>query len=152
MIYTASAVKAACNALMTSLFPTLPVYGNTVLDGYARPAWFAELLTTPYTRPGRYSHSYGYTYKVTLLETTHDEAFCLSAFEAIRAGFGQKVAVSDGHMIVETIDMDWIDERSDVLQVTIDFYPVSEISGRTEEGDLMEDLTLETTLTTIEEE
>lgn len=151
MIYTAAAVKAACNALMTSLFPTLPVYGNTVLDGYARPAWFAELLTTPYTRPGKYEHEYGYTYKVTLLETTHDEAFCLTSFETIRSGFGQRVAVSTGGLVVETIDMDWIDERSDVLQVTIDFYPVSEISGRTETGDLMEELTLDSSLNLEEE-
>ena len=142
MIYTASAVKAACNALMSSLFPDVPVYGNTVLDGYSRAAWFAELLVNPYTRPGKYSHEYSYTYKVTLLETTHDEAYCLSAFDAIRAGFGQMVSVGDGHMVVESIGMDWIDERSDVLQVTIDFYPVSEISGRTESEEIMNDLTV----------
>ena len=142
MIYTATAVKTACNALMSSLFPDVPVYGNTVLDGYSRAAWFAELLVNPYTRPGKYSHEYSYTYKVTLLETTHDEAYCLSAFDAIRAGFGQMVSVGDGHMVVESIGMDWIDERSDVLQVTIDFYPVSEISGRTESEEIMNDLTV----------
>lgn len=142
MIYTASAVKTACNALMSSLFPDVPVYGNTVLDGYHRMAWFAELLVNPYTRPGKYTHEYSYTYKVTLLETTHDEAYCLSAFDAIRAGFGQVVSVGNGHMVVESIGMDWIDERSDVLQVTIDFYPVSEISGRTESEEIMNDLTV----------
>lgn len=142
MIYTASAVKTACNALMSSLFPDVPVYGNTVLDGYHRMAWFAELLVNPYTRPGKYTHEYSYTYKVTLLETTHDEAYCLSVFDAIRAGFGQVVSVGTGHMVVESIGMDWIDERSDVLQVTIDFYPVSEISGRTESEEIMNDLTV----------
>lgn len=142
MIYTATAVKTACNALMRSLFPDVPVYGNAVLDGYHRTAWFAELLVNPYTRPGKYTHEYSYTYKATLLETTHDEAYCLSAFDAIRAGFGQVVAVGDGHMVVESIEMDWIDERSDVLQVTIDFYPVSEISGRTEGEEIMNDLTV----------
>lgn len=152
MIYTASAVKAACNALMSSLFPDLPVYGNTVLDGYTRPSWFAELLSNPYTRPGKYTHEYSYTYKVTMLEHTHDEAFCLDAFDTIRSGFGQTVKVGSGHMVVESITMDWIDERNDVLQVTIDFYPVSEISGRTEDEDPMQDLTLSTTLNIIEEE
>lgn len=142
MIYTASAVKTACNALMSSLFPDVPVYGNTVLDGYHRMAWFAEFLINPYTRPGKYMHEYSYTYKVTLLETTHDEAYCLSAFDAIRAGFGQAVSVGNGHMVVKSIGMDWIDERSDILQVTIDFYPVSEISGRTESEEIMNDLTV----------
>jgi len=146
MIYTAAAVKAACNALMKSLFPGMKIYGNTVLDGYTRPSWFAELLVNPYTRPGKYSHDYSYTYKVTLLETTHDEAYCLRAFDTIRAGFGQRVAMTGGGLVVESVSMDWIDERSDVLQVTIDFYPVSEISGRTEDGDIMEDLTVNTNM------
>ena len=145
MIYTAAAVKAACNALMTELLPALPVYGNTVLDGYKRPALFSELLVSPYERPGLYSHEYGYTYKVTLLETTHDEAYCYSIFETIRSGFGQKVAVGDGHLVVDTIEMDWIDERSDVLQVTVSFYPVSEISGRVEAGDMMTTVTIDYT-------
>jgi len=146
MIYTPAAVKAACNALMGSLFSDMSVYENEVLDGYERPAWFAELLVNPYRRPGRYSHEYSYTYKVTLLEDVHDEALCLEAVDTIRTGFGQMVKVGSGHMVVETIGMDWIDERNDVLQVTIDFYPVSEISGRTEGEDLMLDLTLATTL------
>ena len=146
MIYTAAAVKAACNALMKSLFPGMKIYGNTVLDGYTRSSWFAELLVSPYTRPGRYSHDYSYTYKVTLLETTHNEAYCLGAFDTIRAGFGQRVSMTGGGLVVESVSMDWIDERSDVLQVTIDFYPVSEISGRTEDGDIMEDLTVNTNM------
>jgi len=146
MIYTAAAVKAACNALMASLFPGMKIYGNTVLDGYTRPSWFAELLVNPYTRSGKYSHDYSYTYKVTLLETTHDEAFCLRSFDAIRSGFGQRVRLAGGGLVVESVEMDWIDERNDVLQVTIDFYPVSEISGRTEDGDIMEDLTVNTNM------
>lgn len=146
MIYTAAAVKAACNTVMANLFPGMKIYGNTVLDGYTRPSWFAELLVNPYTRPGKYTHEYSYTYKVTLLETTHNEASCLSAFDQIRAGFGQQVKMTEGSLVVDSVGMDWIDERNDVLQVTIDFYPVSEISGRTEDGDLMEDLTLNTNM------
>ena len=83
---------------------------------------------------------------MTLLETTHNEASCLSAFDQIRAGFGQRVNAANGGLVVESVGMDWIDERNDVLQVTIDFYPVSEISGRTEDGDLMEDLTVNTNM------
>lgn len=146
MIYTAAAVKAACNTVMANLFPGMKIYGNTVLDGYTRPSWFAELLVNPYTRPGKYTHEYSYTYKVTLLETTHNEASCLSAFDQIRSGFGQRIKMTDGGLVVESVGMDWIDERNDVLQVTIDFYPVSEISGRTEDGDLMEDLTVNTNM------
>ena len=146
MIYTAAAVKAACNTVMANLFPGMKIYGNTVLDGYTRPSWFAELLVNPYTRPGKYTHEYSYTYKVTLLETTHNEASCLSAFDMIRAGFGQRVKMTEGSLVVDSVGMDWIDERNDVLQVTIDFYPVSEISGRTEDGDLMEDLTVNTNM------
>ena len=146
MIYTAAAVKAACNTVMANLFPGMKIYGNTVLDGYTRPSWFAELLVNPYTRPGKYTHEYSYTYKVTLLETTHNEASCLSAFDQIRAGFGQRVNAANGGLVVESVGMDWIDERNDVLQVTIDFYPVSEISGRQEDGDLMEDLTVNTNM------
>jgi hypothetical protein len=150
MRYTAKAVKAACNGKLSELFPGLPVYGNTVLDGYKRPGFFTELLVFTLSRPGRYQYEYGYSYIITLLEVTHDEAYCLGVLDTIRQGFGSKLTVSKGKaLVIQSIDQAWIDEREDVMQVTVNFYAVPEIGGRTEDGDIMEDV--EVTVNTLTE-
>ena len=146
---TAKAVKAACNGRLAELFPLMPIYGNTTLDGYQRPGFFTELLATTYDRPGQYQYEYGYTYIITLLEVTHDEAYCLEVLDIIRQGFGAKVTNTKGKaLVVQSISQMWIDERLDVMQVTITFYPASEIGGRTEGGDIMEDVEVTVDMTT----
>lgn len=140
MIYTTTAVKTACNTMLSELFPSTPVYAHTVLEGYERPGFFTQLLGTELQRQGLYTQQYGYSFVITLLEETHDEAYCFGVLDTIRESFGQRVQLSDGHsLMVDTIEWEWTDERSDVLQVTIDFYPVMELSGQTEDGDLMEE-------------
>lgn len=136
MIYGAAAVKAACNAKLAELFPDLPIYGNTVQDGYTRPGLFTSLLATAYDRSGKYQKEYGYSFIIVLLEETHDEAYCMDIADRIRDNFGMAVRLDNGHrIVVDNIAFEWIDEKSDVLQVTVDFYPVREISGQTAEGE-----------------
>lgn len=146
MIYTITDVKTACTRILNEVFPDVPIYGNDTYDGYKRPSFFTEIrLRGGERKLSRYQKSKGYSFIVTLFESTHDEAYCLDVYEQIKVAFGDSIIVvnkddAKKKLVVEDIDYQWIDERADKLQVTIDFYNVSEIGGRVENDDIMKTL------------
>lgn len=144
MIYTIKDVKTACNATLHGAFSNIPIYGTDTLDGYARPSFFTEIIPHSRRKTSPYLTQIGFTYRITYFEETHDEAHCLDVYEAICSAFGHAVKVK-GHVrvVVSDIDMSWIDENADKLQVTISFYDAVELGGYTEDEDLMQDLEVE---------
>ena len=148
MTYSAKAVKAACNGVLKAAFNNeLPIYGNDTLDGYERPSFFTEILPAPREKTGRYLTRHGFTFKVTYFEVEHDEAHCLDVYKTICQAFEpfviMKVNDKKRRLMVEDIDMAWIDENADMLQVTINFYRVVELGGYTDDNDLMESVELD---------
>lgn len=117
----------ACNAKLQELFPAYPIYGNDTYDGYERPAFFTELISREFARSSVSSMTVAYTYKLTFLETTHNEPLCLDIIDTIQDSFGLTLKTASGYATVETIDFDWIDSNNDVLQITIDFASVTSI-------------------------
>lgn len=129
-------VITACNALLAKTF-VFPVYGNGTYDGYKRPAFFTEILPRNYTRQGLNAVTMGYTYIITFLETTHDESLCLDIVDTVREAFGASVKTASGRATVEEMDFNWIDANNDVLQISIDFAPVTVITPPSWDGDIM---------------
>lgn len=141
-------IKTSCNGILTAAMPACKVYGNDTLDGYTRPAWFTEIIPRTYRTISESAMQAGFTYKATLLETTHDEAFCLDAIDTVREAFKFSIKCGDMHLLVEDFDWDWIDQHNDVLQITIDFAEFVVITNlRTRPGsenyDLMETLDMD---------
>lgn len=145
MIWEIKAVKTACNQVLDAAFSNkIPVYGNDTLDGYARPGFFTEIVSSPRAKPGRFLTRQTYAYKITYFEEEHDEAHCYDVYNTVCAAFGAYVKVGKKRLVIDNIDMAWIDENADMLQITIDFSPVTELGGNTETADLMENLQIET--------
>lgn len=144
MIYTITDVKKVCNQTLKAAFPSMKIYDNDTLDGYARPSFFTEILSHGRTKTSRYLTQIGFTFRITYFEETHDEAHCLDVYEKICKAFGPAVKVA-GHvrLVVRDIDYSWIDENSDKLQVTISFYDAVELGGYTEDADTMEELDID---------
>lgn len=142
MIYDAKAVKTACNGVLKAAFNELPIYGNDTLDGYERPSFFTEILPFPRVKTGRYITRHGFTFKITYFEETHDEAHCLDVYNTICQAFEPFVIMEvDGRrrrLMVEDTEMAWIDEHADILQVTINFYGITELGGYTDDNPMME--------------
>lgn len=141
-------IKTACNALLLSAVEGCRVYDTDTKDGYIRPAFFTEILPRSYQYEGQSTLRAGYTYKATLLETTHDEAFCLDVIDAVRDAFGLTVRCDSGfRLVVDSIEWDWIDNSNDVLQITIDFAEflvVRNLRGKIDPGtDMMEILDMD---------
>lgn len=114
-------LKRACNAVVSTTFPDVKVYGNDTTDGYTRPAFFTELIPHPFAHETKNYASGGATYKATLLEQTHDEAFCLSIYDSIREAFGMTLPVGDRKLLVGDISFEFIGEHLDILQISVEF-------------------------------
>ena len=114
-------LKRACNAVVSTTFPDVKVYGNDTTDGYTRPAFFTELIPHPFAHETKNYASGGATYKATLLEKTHDEVFCLSIYDGIREAFGMTLPVGDRKLLVGDISFEFIGEHLDILQISVEF-------------------------------
>lgn len=114
-------LKRACNEIILAAFPEIKVYGNDTKDGYTRPAFFTEIIPHPFVNESKNYASGGATYKATLLEKTHDEAFCLSIYDRIREAFGMTLSVGDRKLLVGEMSFEFIGEYLDILQISVEF-------------------------------
>lgn len=150
MLYTAKDVKTACNRTLAETFPDVKIYGTDTLDGYERPSFFTELTSRGRERESRYLARFGYRYRITYFERTHDEAHCMDVLSKIMGAFEPYIILSnDRHnrLFVEDVDWQFIDENADKLQVTIDFYSMVELGGYVPEtADVADGMGLETVI------
>lgn len=144
---TVTEIKKACNNILKTAVSGCTVYGNDTKDGYIRPAFFTEILPRTWHTVSASAIRAGFTYKATLLETTHDEAYCLEVVDAVRNAFGMTIKCESGfRLLVEDFDFDWIDSGNDILQITIDFAEfvlISNLRGKPWAGDMMEILDMD---------
>lgn len=139
-------VKSACNTLLADTFKTLHgPYGTDTKDGYKRPSFFTEiLLSTPLTILSPTQARIGYTFQATLLEETHDEAFCLGLFADIVEAFGMVVQAGSQKMVVTEISYRFIGADADILQVTVEFADITIVKSPEETAhDLMQVIEME---------
>lgn len=114
-------LKRACNETIRRAFPDVKVYGNDTTDGYSRPAFFTEIIPKGYAYETKNYASNGATFKATLLEKTHDEAFCISAYDKIRKALGMILQVQGRKLLVGEISFEFIGEYLNILQISVDF-------------------------------
>lgn len=134
---TAADVKRACNDKVKEAFPGIRVYGNDTTDGYACPAFFSEILHHGYMHESLDYAKNGATYKLTLFEESHDEAYCLEVFERLKEAFGMVLKVKGRHLLVGDMSYEFIGENANMLQVSAEF-DWMEQKARTETYEMME--------------
>ena len=114
-------LKRACNEVVSGALPAVRIYGNDTTDGYKRPAFFTEIIPHPFANESKNYTSGGATFKATLLEKTHDEAFCLDIYDRIREAFGMTLPVGGRKLLVGDISFEFIGESLNVLQISVEF-------------------------------
>lgn len=114
-------LKTTCNEIVKAAFPDMAVYGNDTVDGYEPLSFFSEILSKGLKHSSRNYMEKGATYKLTLFEKTHDEAFCLDVFEKIQEAFGMTIRIGNRYLLVGEISSDFIGENANILQISIDF-------------------------------
>lgn len=139
---TISAVKAACNRILSETFPDIRIYGNTTFDGYERPSFFTEISPVGYRPTGLCQKQVSYAFTATYFEKLHDEQQCLEIFEKIQEAAGSWIQVEGRKIPVADISMEWVGNTMDKIQIRIDLQTIVEVKSREEAGDQMEDLEL----------
>ena len=114
-------LKRACNEVISKTYPDIKIDGNDTTDGYKRPAFFTEIVPHVFAHESKNYASGGATFKATLLEKKHDEAFCLSVYDSIKEAFGMMLPVGNRKLLVGDISFEFIGEQLNILQVSIEF-------------------------------
>lgn len=118
---TMTELKQACNGVIEEAFPQIKIYGNDTMDGYARPAFFTEIIPHGFSHDTKNYSANGATFKATLLEQTHDEALCLNVYDKIQDYFGMTLPVGARKLLVGEISFDFIGEYRNILQISVEF-------------------------------
>lgn len=135
--------KKGCNNILSETFENkYPVYGTETIDGYKRPSFFTELLPRTWSRVTKNMIECGLTYKVTFLETTHNEALCLSIVDELTQAFGWTIKTAGKTWLCDSIDFDFVN-NTDVLQVTIDFANVRLVTTAEAPAEMIETVFLD---------
>lgn len=133
--------KKACNDKLQAAFPELKIYGNDTTDGYVRPSFFTEVIPHPYSYNTKNYTEGGATFKATLFENTHDEAYCLDVFDKVRETFGMNLPVRTRCLFMGDISFEFIGEYSNMLQISIEYDWLEQVE-RSEPEEIMETVEL----------
>lgn len=113
--------KKTCNGKLQTAFPDIKVYGNDTVDGCVRPFFYTEVIPHPHNYNTKNYLEFGATFKVTLFERTHDEAYCLEIFDKVRNAFGMNLRIGSRCLITGDLSFEFIGEHSNMLQITMEY-------------------------------
>lgn len=120
-IMTITDLKIACNRKILEAAPEIHLYGNDTTDGYKRPSFFTEIIPHGYTHESLSYAKSGATFKATLFESSHDEAYCLDIYEKVKNAFGMTLPAAGRKLLIGEISFEFIGENLNMLQITVEF-------------------------------
>lgn len=133
------AIKKAANELLKTA-TGLKVYGKEVTEDWSTPSLFIEIIPKPFRgKPGGFAKS-GFAVKITYLQDAPNELEQLQMVDTVKAAFGMVFTVQDRRLTVGEITYDYIGEKENILQISVDFdfyensttEPEGEIAGEME--------------------
>lgn len=134
-----AAIKTAANELLKTA-TGLKIYGKEITEGYATPSLFIEIVSKPYQSKTRDFSKSGFSLKITYFQEVSDELKQLQLVDTIKEAFGMVFEVQQRRLTVGEITYDYIGQKEDILQISVDFdfyentttEPAEEIAGEVE--------------------
>lgn len=115
-----ASVKTAANELL-KLATGFKIYGKEVTEGYTKPSLFIEIVPKPFQRKTRDFAKSGFSLKITYFQETPDELQQLKLIDTVKMAFGMVFTVQNRKLTVGEITYDYVGQKEDVLQISIDF-------------------------------
>lgn len=115
-----TAIKTAANELLKTA-TGLKIYGKEITEGYETPSLFIEIISKPFQRQTRNFAKSGFTLKITYFQETPDELQQLQLIDTVKEVFGMVFTVQDRRLTVGEISYDYIGQKQDILQISVDF-------------------------------
>lgn len=115
-----AAIKTAANELLNEA-TGLKIYGKEITEGYTTPSLFIEIISKPFQRKTRGFAKSGFTLKITYFQEAPEELQQLQLVDTVKEAFGMVFTVQDRKLTVGEITHDYIGQKEDILQISVDF-------------------------------
>lgn len=119
MIPAGDVKKALIDVLKKVFGKKYKYYGIEVSEGYEKPSFFTQMIPISMENETTNITSSAYSFVITYFQQKIDEADALEVFSKIREGYGLKVKIGDRYINVTDVDYDFVGEKSNILQVTV---------------------------------
>lgn len=131
-------IKKAANKLLKGA-TGLKVYGKEVTEGFERPSLFIEIIPKPFHRKSKNFAKSGFCLKITYLQEVPEELQQLELVDTVKEAFGMVFSVAERNLTVGEITYDYIGQKEDILQISVDF-EFYENTMTEEEGETAEEM------------
>lgn len=115
-----AAIKTAANELLKEA-TGLKIYGKEITEGYTTPSLFIEIISKPFRRKTRGFAKSGFALKITYFQEAPEELQQLQLVDTVKEAFGMVFTVQDRKLTVGEITHDYIGQKEDILQISVDF-------------------------------
>ena len=120
MILSQAEIKRAANELLEAA-TGLKIYGREITEGYDTPSLFIEIVPGPFRRQTRNFAKSGFSLKITYFQDAPEELGQLEMVDTVKAAFGMVFAVGDRNLTVGETTYDYVGQKEDILQISVDF-------------------------------
>lgn len=118
-------ILAAGNKLLQTRYGgKIPVYGREVSDGFKMPAFFTEVVSNGFTYGSKNLAELECAFKITYFQAEVDDVDQAKKVEEFRKLFGKYLIVGKRKIKVLDLETNYVGERNNILQVTINFQTV----------------------------
>lgn len=135
-------LAAGNNVLRTKYGGTIPIYGHEVSDGFTMPAFFTEVVSNGFTYDTKNLAEMECAFKVTYFQAKVDDIDQAKKVKEIRELFGKYLTVGQRRIKVLDIEVNFVGERNNILQVTINFQTIFVDVSEQQEHEIMNSLEL----------
>ena len=114
-------IKKAVNGLLKQKYPNIKRYGKEVVEGYETPSFFVDILPKATKHETKNFLKGGFTIQITYFPKKLDEIDQIKKVNELKELFGMVLQVGDRYLTVGEIEVDYIGELSNILQVSVEF-------------------------------
>ena len=119
MIPAGDVKKALIDVLKKIFGKKYKYYGIEVSEGYEKPSFFTQMIPIDTGNETINTANSAYSFVITCFQEKIDEADALETFSKIREGYGLKVKIGNRYINVTDVDYDFVGEKRNILQVTV---------------------------------
>lgn len=114
-------IKKAVNGLLKQKYPNIKRYGKEVVEGYETPCFFVDILPRREKHETKNFSKGGFDVQITYFQKKLDEIDQIKKENEIKDLFGMVLQVGERYLTVGEIEVDYIGELSNILQISVEF-------------------------------
>ena len=133
-------LKAALNGVIQNKYgSSYKYYGNEISEGYEKPSFFTQLLPINLNPITINFSEKRFSFIITYFSKRIDEEDSLTKVSELMEAFGLKVKVKDRYINVSEFEYEFVGEKSNILQMSLNVSFMDEIK-KEETHQLMNEL------------